>query len=101
MSMPETTLELEDGAFFFGVGGRYEPIHRVFADCDLSTGVQSVLNMYPVSMRQPVHPVISRQVFVSQLGTEVVVRQSAHERSYGHRLSYSLEVKRISVEPED
>ena len=59
VTMPETALELEDGAFVLGVGGGYESIHGIFADCDFSSGVPSVLNGYLVIMRQPVHPVIS------------------------------------------
>ena len=101
MTVPVAPVKLEDGSLVSGLGGRHVPIHRVLADSDFPTRVQAVLNGKLVGVRDPVHPVVRRHVLVAQLGTEVVVSESTNKRTYGHGLSYGLEVEGVSVKSEN
>ena len=99
--MPVTPVELEDGGLFSGFTSWYKAIDGVFADSDFSTGVQAMLDGTLVGVSDPVHPVIRRHVLVPQLRTEIIVSPTTHERTYGHGLSYGLEVEGVGIEPEN
>lgn len=101
MSVPITSLKLEDGGFSSRVGSFRVSIHGVFSRFDFSSRVELVFNDNPMRLHEPFHPIVGRHVFVSQLGSKVVISQSAHERTHGHGLADGLEVQGIGVEPED
>ena len=73
----------------------------IFANFHLPTAVQMVLDGYSFSVRDPVHPVVRQHVFVTQLGSKVVLGQSTYERAHGHRLSNGMEIQSFGVEPQN